>query len=73
MSEDSRVAENDSDKRPRVYVSAHNSDGGIDVVVKGAEGETSDDIEDKAKDMVDKALEAEEKVSSDDSDSLGYQ
>lgn len=54
---DASNGDNDADKRPHIYGAA--TEDGVELTVKGAEGETADDISDTFDDKLDKLSDAQ--------------
>ena len=71
--EETTQHDNDADARPRIYIHAENSDGKIDVTVQGSEKETTEEIEEKAKEMVGEAIDAEKELHNGGENPPGYQ
>ena len=65
--------DNDADKRPRVYGRSSTPDGEVEVTVEGAEGETSDDLEDQFQDAVDTMVDSQGDLCEEGSDAKGFE
>ena len=65
--------DNDADKRPRVYARSSTPDGEVEVTVQGAEGETSDDLENQFHDAVDKMVDSQGDLCEEGPDDRGFE
>lgn len=53
---------NDADKRPRIYGRAEGKSGIIEVIIRGGEGETVEDISGYVDDVIERMEESQGKI-----------